>query len=170
MERPRGVNCIRPGGGSALCTLHPGEGLYGQVRYRGYMRDSPLETLSGIVHLHRRDCTGMGPSSITSSVVYLTTSSNYLLTGRGKCLTTDIQMLNNTVYCRGNYLLVSLFCIREFSNFFVSDIFPARNVLIRTFKSTRSLQVLNEGGGIRPPPTEADFCRKTKINFVIIRV
>ena len=29
MERPRGVNCIRPGGGSALCTLHPGEGLYG---------------------------------------------------------------------------------------------------------------------------------------------
>ena len=28
MERPRGVNCIKTGGGSALCTLHGGEGLY----------------------------------------------------------------------------------------------------------------------------------------------
>ena len=27
------------------------------------MRDSRRETLSGIVHLHRRDCTGMGPST-----------------------------------------------------------------------------------------------------------
>ena len=40
MERPRGVNCIKTGGGSALCTLHRGEGLYGQVRFRGYVRDS----------------------------------------------------------------------------------------------------------------------------------
>ena len=26
MERPRGMNCIKTGGGSALCTLHRGEG------------------------------------------------------------------------------------------------------------------------------------------------
>ena len=28
MERPRGVNCIKAGGGRTLCTLHRGEGLY----------------------------------------------------------------------------------------------------------------------------------------------
>ena len=29
MERLRGVNCIKTGGGRTLCTLHRGEGLYG---------------------------------------------------------------------------------------------------------------------------------------------
>ena len=28
MERPKRVNCIKTGGGSALCTVHRGEGLY----------------------------------------------------------------------------------------------------------------------------------------------
>ena len=45
MERPRGVNCIKTGGGRTLCTLHRGEGLYGSVSYMGYMRDSRLKTL-----------------------------------------------------------------------------------------------------------------------------
>ena len=29
MERPRGLNCTKTGGGRTLCTLHRGEGLYG---------------------------------------------------------------------------------------------------------------------------------------------
>ena len=47
MERPRGVNCIKTAGGRRLCTLHRGKGLYGQVRYWGYMRDSRLEIYAG---------------------------------------------------------------------------------------------------------------------------
>ena len=31
---------IKMGGKRTLCTLHQGEGLFGYVRYRGYMRDS----------------------------------------------------------------------------------------------------------------------------------
>ena len=45
MERGTGESiCVTPGGGDPLCTLYQGEGLYGQVCYRGYMRDSRLKT------------------------------------------------------------------------------------------------------------------------------
>ena len=46
MERKRVVDGtgIKTGGRRALCTLHRAEDLYGEVRYRGYMRDSCLET------------------------------------------------------------------------------------------------------------------------------
>ena len=39
-----GVNFRYTGGVDQLCTLRRGEGLYGWVRYRGYMRDSRLKT------------------------------------------------------------------------------------------------------------------------------
>ena len=29
MERPRGVNCVKTGGGRTLCTIHQAEELYG---------------------------------------------------------------------------------------------------------------------------------------------
>ena len=43
MEWPRGVNCIKTGGGRTLCTLHRA----GATGCRGYMRDSRLEIKSG---------------------------------------------------------------------------------------------------------------------------
>ena len=61
MERLKGVNLIYPADGHRFCTLHPAEGLYGQVRYRGYMRDSRFKSKSGRHQPHRRDCTGKGP-------------------------------------------------------------------------------------------------------------
>ena len=69
MERNMGVNCVKTGSGRTLCTLHRGKGLYGQVRYRGYMRYSRLESKSGRRQPHRRDCTlysvqGRAPRSI----------------------------------------------------------------------------------------------------------
>ena len=64
MERPRRVNFIYSSGGDPLCTLHRAEGLYGKVRYRGYMRDSRLKSKSGRHKPHRLECTGKGPSTV----------------------------------------------------------------------------------------------------------
>ena len=67
MERHRGVNLRYSGGGDPLCTLLRAEGLYGQVRYWGYMRDSRLkkkQVQAGRHQPHRRDCTAEGPSSV----------------------------------------------------------------------------------------------------------
>ena len=64
MERPRGVNLNYPSDRHRLCTLHRREGLYGQVRLRGYMRDSRLKSKPGRHQPHRRNCTAEGPSSI----------------------------------------------------------------------------------------------------------
>ena len=47
MERPRGVKMINTADGHRLCTSHRRKGLYGQVRYWGYMRDSRLKSKSG---------------------------------------------------------------------------------------------------------------------------
>ena len=57
-------NLTNSGGGDPLYTLHRAEGLYGSVRYRGYMRDSLLKGKSGRHQPHRRGCTAEGPSSI----------------------------------------------------------------------------------------------------------
>ena len=37
-----GVNCVKTGGGRTFWTLHRAEGLYSQLLYRCYMRDSRL--------------------------------------------------------------------------------------------------------------------------------
>ena len=62
MEWPMGVNLIYAGDEDPLCTLDRGKGLDGQVRFRGYMRDSRLKSKSGPVDTrrhqpHRRECT-----------------------------------------------------------------------------------------------------------------
>ena len=59
MEWPRGVNCAKTAGGRTFCTLHQRgsqQGLYERFLIRN---------LTGIVHLHRRDGTEMGPSMLT---------------------------------------------------------------------------------------------------------
>ena len=47
MERPSGVNMIYSCGGDPLCTSYRGKGLYGKVRYWGYMKVSRLKSKSG---------------------------------------------------------------------------------------------------------------------------
>ena len=76
VAQPRGVNCIKTCGGSALCTLHRAEGLY-SVRLgspQGLCERFPRKNLiwysppttGGTVQ-----CTGMGPSRITSSMMFI---------------------------------------------------------------------------------------------------